>query len=245
MALNKKSENRLVHWILYISAGLMLAVYGLFEISRIPQFQLFGDLVYRVNTEEKVVALTFDDGPKPGSTQTVLEILNLENVRGTFYLNGAPMRNNPAETKLIIDGGHEIGNHAYSHRRMVFMSYDEVAREVTDTSKIIREMGYKGEISFRPPYGKSLFVLPYYLQQNNITTVTWDVESETFREGEDTPEKIVQRTLDQVKPGSIILMHLMYGDGSTLEALPTIIKKLKAQGYRFATVGELRSLEKT
>jgi len=239
-----KSQSRLVQFALWASVIFMLTVSGLYEVSRNPKLQLMGELVTHVNTDQKVVALTFDDGPKPGATQSLLEILKQEDILATFYLNGNPMQNNPRETKLIIDAGHEIGNHSMSHRRMVMMPYDEVAEEIESTTKIIREYGYTGNISFRPPYGKSLFVLPYYLKKNNITTVTWNVESETFIDGEDTPDKIIKRTLDQVEPGSIIIMHPMYDEGACIEALPTIIRKLKEQGYAFTTVDKLISLGK-
>ena len=214
---------------------------GSWCVIKDDRFQLFGKLIYRVETEQKVVALTFDDGPKPGRTQTILEILERENVPATFYLNGESMKRNPTETQLLIDSGHELGNHSYSHPRMVFMSYDEIEREIQSTTSVLREFGYQGTIRFRPPYGKSFIMLPLYLKNNDITTVTWDVDPEWF-DGSDTPEAVYQRTMEQVKSGSIILLHVMYGDGSTLKAVPKIISSLKEQGYEFKTVEQLITL---
>lgn len=229
-------------WLSTIGLVILLAGFGLAELSRNHKFQFFGELVYRAKTDEKVVALTFDDGPTPLRTQQILKILHRENVQATFYLNGKSIAKNPLETKRIVEAGHEIGNHSYSHKRMVLMSYDEVAREIEDTTQQIREIGYQGPIRFRPPFGKKLFMLPYYLAKQNIMTITWDVETETFNPGQDTPDKIYRRAIEQTQPGSIILLHVMYGDGSSLKAVPRIIQTLKADGYRFATVEQLLSL---
>lgn len=229
-------------WLLAILLALPILAYALRQVSRSDQFQFFGNLIYEVDTKEKVVALTFDDGPTEKGTSSVVEILKHHNVKGTFYINGKSIKKSPELTRQLIDAGHEIGNHSYSHKRMVFMSYGEVAKEVESTSKLIQDLGYEDEIRFRPPFGKKLFTLPYYLGENDITTVTWSVETETFNEGQDTPELIVKRAMDSVKPGAIILMHVMYGDGSSLKALPEIIIRLKKQGYTFATVSELIAL---
>lgn len=229
-------------WGIVLLLSITLLALTLFQTARNHHFQFFGDLIYNVYTSEKIVALTFDDGPSKKGTKPVIDILKSHNIKGTFYINGKAIQKNPELAQQLIGAGHEIGNHSYSHHRMVLMSYSEVAKEIESTSKLIRELGYENEIRFRPPFGKKLFMLPYYLSKNDITTITWDVEAETFHQGEDTPEQIVKRTMDNVKPGSIILLHVMYGDGSTLKALPEIITKLKERGYDFATVSELIAL---
>ena len=229
-------------WLLVTVLALPIFAYILFEISRSDQFQFFGKLIYEVDTKEKIVALTFDDGPTIKGTDPVLKVLKDHDIKATFYLNGSSIKKSPKLTRQIIDAGHEIGNHSYSHKRMVFMSYSEVAREIESTTKLIKELGYEGEIRFRPPFGKKLFVLPYYLSKNDLTTITWSVETETFNPGEDTPELIIKRAMTSVKPGAIILLHVMYGDGASLKALPEIITRLKQQGYSFTTVSELIAL---
>ena len=173
----------------------------------------------------------------------MLNILKNENIPATFYLNGKQLDKFPDLARLLIDSGHEIGNHSFSHPRMLFMSYSEVADQIERTTDSIRRYGYKGKIRFRPPYGKSLFMLPLYLSNNDITTVTWDVAPEWFVDGADTASNIHKRTLEQVNPGSIILLHVMYGDGATLQALPGIIQSLKQKGYQFATVSDLLALD--
>jgi len=236
---------RFINFLLWAFLAFMVIASVLYEVYRNPRLQLFGEFFHRVETDQKIIALTFDDGPKPVTTQALLGVLKRENVLGTFYLNGVPMYANEKETKLIIQEGHEIGNHGYTHSNMVRMSYDEIAKEVEDTTKLIRKYGYTDDLTFRPPFGKSLYKLPKYLKKEGIPIVTWDVEAASFIDGEDTTEKIVNRTLEQVKPGSIIIFHIMYEkSGASLDALPIIIRKLKEDGYSFTTVSELIKFEK-
>lgn len=219
---------------IFVVVGLALLF-----LLRSDQFQLFGEMIYRVDTDKKVIALTFDDGPTPDRTEQILSILNKEDIKATFFLNGRALDKHPDVSRLLVNSGHEIGNHSYSHKRMVFMSYSEVKRELESTDKIIREYGYKGPIYFRPPYGKKLINLPLYLSNNNIKTITWDVEPETWGAERASIEERVERGLSGTKPGSIILMHVMHGDTKSMSAVTPIIQRLKAKGYKFLTVSEL------
>ena len=230
----------------YIAIGfvvLALVAVSLFYLSRSRDFQVFGEIVHRVETNDKVIALTFDDGPVPGATEKIISILAQEQIPATFFLTGREMERYPDGAKKLIAAGHQIGNHSYSHPRMVFMSYQTVANEVAKTNELIRNLGYKNEIVFRPPYGKKLLMLPLYLQRNNITTVIWDIEPETFSEVSASSEKITEHVVAEAKPGSIILLHVMYPSRQTsMDAVPSIIRELKAQGYRFVTVNDLLTL---
>ena len=225
----------------FVTLVLLMAV--VFNISKCRDFQLFGKIVNRVDTDEKIIALTFDDGPLPGATEKIINILAQEQITATFFLTGREMEQYPEEAKKLIAAGHQIGNHSYSHPRMVFMSYQDVTNEVANTNELIRNLGYKNEIVFRPPYGKKLLMLPLYLQRNNITTVIWDIEPETFSEVSASSEKITEHVVAKAKPGSIILLHIMYPSRQTsMDAVPSIIRELKAQGYRFVTVNDLLTL---
>lgn len=125
----------------------------------------------------------------------------------------------PALGAAIAAAGHEIGNHSFSHRRMVLMSPKTVADEVERTDAAIRATGYSGPIAFRPPYGKKLWSLPRYLAQHDRISVTWDVEPDSATEP--TADEIVAQTISEVRPGSIILLHAMYGSrGPTRAAIP-------------------------
>lgn len=226
-------------WVIGVALGLvtvMALLVGGYQLMNSRSFQLAGRLVDRVDTTEKVVALTLDDGPSERAPE-VLELLAAAGVPATFYLNGRDLAARPELGVAIAAAGHEIGNHTYSHRRMVLVSRDTVAAEVERTDAEIRETGYQGPITFRPPYGKKLWALPRYLSDHDRTTVTWDVEPETAGASADD---IVAATVERVRPGSIILLHTMYGSGAaSREAIPRIVAELRADGYRFVTVSEL------
>jgi peptidoglycan/xylan/chitin deacetylase (PgdA/CDA1 family) len=230
--------------------GIVLAVLAIlfiasWQLSKSPTYQLVGDLFDRVETSEKLVALTFDDGPTPGFTQTVLGILKEKDVKATFYLVGSDVVKHPIETRSIVEAGHEIGNHTFNHRRMVLMSYGDVRNEVDTTETLIRASGYKGPLTFRPPYGKKFFTLPYYLNQRGITSVTWDVEPESNDAVAASADKVVAHVADKVRPGSIILLHVMYKSRKeSMAAVPGVIDALKKKGYTFVTVSELAKRRK-
>jgi peptidoglycan/xylan/chitin deacetylase (PgdA/CDA1 family) len=221
---------------LVLAVTMVLAVGGYF-LTNSRSFQLAGRLVDRTDTSDKVVALTLDDGPT-ALAPDVLRILADADVAATFYLNGRDLAARPDLGRAIAAAGHEIGNHTYSHRRMVFVTPRTVAAEVERTDEEIRRTGYRGPITFRPPYGKKLWTLPKYLSEHGRTTVTWDVEPDSARDA--NADQIVAETVDAVRPGSIILLHVMHeGRAASRAAIPRIVDELRADGYRFVTVSDL------
>ncbi|HWC57644.1 MAG TPA: polysaccharide deacetylase family protein [Candidatus Paceibacterota bacterium] len=227
---------------LLIMLGVLLvvvvALYGVYKLMNSRTYQLFGTIVPRVNTQEKVVALTFDDAPTQ-YTGDVLNTLADENIHATFYLIGQRIEEYPDVAKAIADQGDELGNHSYSHQRMLLKSQSFIDTEIQTTNKLIRDTGYTGEITFRPPNSKKLVGLPWYLWRHGIITIEADVEPDTYYQGD--VDKMISYTLANTKPGSIIVMH-PFCDGvcaSDREALPQIIDGLKAEGYTFVTISEL------
>jgi peptidoglycan/xylan/chitin deacetylase (PgdA/CDA1 family) len=215
---------------------LALAI-GTYYLMNSRSFQLAGRLVDRVDTSEKVVALTLDDGPT-GKAPEVLKVLADAGVPATFYLIGSELAAHPELGRAIAQAGHEIGNHTYNHRRMVLVSSGTVRDEVERTDAEIAKTGYQGPITFRPPNGKKLWVLPKYLSDHDRTTVTWDVDPESGKVP--TTDRIVAEAVHKVRPGSIILLHVMHQYGAaSLAAIPRIVAELRAAGYRFVTVSDL------
>jgi chitin deacetylase len=226
--------------VIFLFLGVLtLVLVSLYKISRARTFQFFGEVIPRIHTSEKIVALTFDDGPS-AETDKILSILSDLNVKATFFVTGASLEKNMNEGEKIVAAGHELGNHSYSHKRMVFKSIGFVQKEVEKTDSLIRRAGYQGDIHFRPPFGKKLFILPYYLSKHNRKSVMWDVEPESFAEVAASSEKLTQHVLDNTKPGSIILLHVMFADGKeSVKSIKGIVSGLKHQGYTFHTVTEL------
>ncbi|HEU4964350.1 MAG TPA: polysaccharide deacetylase family protein [Bacilli bacterium] len=227
-----------------LRTGLILLLvvallFGLYKLMNARTYQVFGELVPRVETQDKVVALTFDDGPTE-RVDEVLPVLDELGVKATFFLIGNELEQHPEEGKKIAAAGHEIGNHTYSHQRMVFKSPSYIKEEIEKTDRLIRDTGYGGEILFRPPNCKKLVGLPYYLWQHDRVAVTWDVEPESAPEETDDPQEMVRRVKEQTKPGSIILFHVMYDSrDASRQALRDSIVALQEEGYRFVTVSEL------
>jgi chitin deacetylase len=219
---------------------LLMCAMTLWQIGKSRTFQFFGVIVPRINTMEKVVALTFDDGPTVNGTSEILNVLEKMQVKATFFLIGGELEQNPAEGRRIVAAGHEVGNHSYSHVRMLLVSPSFVREEIEKTDRLIRASGYDKEIHFRPPYCKKLFALPWYLSRTGRKTITWDVEPDSNPKIAADATRIVEETRSTVRPGSIILLHAMYPNRqSSLQAVRGIIETLKQEGYRFATVSEL------
>lgn len=233
--------------ILFIVSAVLILLIGSFyvmnELSQSRSLQLFGGLVTDVKTDEKVVALTFDDGPGV-NTHEILDILEAYGVKGTFYLTGFEIEQDVEAALSIVQAGHEIGNHTYSHQRMVFKSPAFISEELERTDALIRDIGYEGEITFRPPFGRRLVLLPYYLFSQDKKTILWSIEPESYPELAHDAPGMVNYVVDNVKPGAIILLHVMYESRrASLNAVEGIIISLKEQGYTFVTVSELLEYE--
>lgn len=219
---------------------LLLTATGLYQLMNARSFQLAGELTDRVETNEKVVALTFDDGPDE-HTRELIDVLAEQRVRATFFVVGSQVEAHPRLTKALVDAGHQLGNHTYSHRRMVFVSKSTVAEEIERTDRAIRAAGQQGDIVFRPPTGKKLLSLPLYLDEHQRHTVMWDIEPDSG--ATPTAAEIVTTVRDEVRLGSIILLHPWYAGGAaTRESIVGLVTELREQGYRFVTVAELLAL---
>lgn len=225
--------------IVIIGIGVFIVFLLLFCISKwmnARNFQVFGGLTSHVETNEKVVALTFDDGPTE-QTASILSLLVKYQAKATFFLIGSELEKNREAGQQIASAGHQIGNHTFSHQRMVFKNPSFIREEIEKTNQLIRETGYEGEIDFRPPNGKKLIGLPYYLHKQQIQTIMWNLEPDTnYSAASDKINEVIQ----YVKPGSIILLHPMY-DKSELLAIEGILDALTKEGYTFVTVNDLQN----
>ncbi|WP_427136988.1 polysaccharide deacetylase family protein [Psychrobacillus psychrodurans] len=224
----------------FFGIGFLLMVLlfaGTFKVTKLRTFQLFGGLTYQIETENKVIALTFDDGPTKNVDQ-ILPLLQKYEAKATFFLIGNDIEKHPEEAKKLVVAGHQIGNHTYSHNRMVLKFPSFIKEEIEKTDELIRKSGYKSEIDFRPPYGKKLVGLPYYLNKNNRETIMWSIEPDKYYT---IAEEKVNYIVENIKPGSIVLLHPMYDQtGGEIQVIEDILRKLTNDGYKFVTVDELQ-----
>ena len=219
---------------------LIATLAGLRQLARSRTVQLFGSIVPRVETTERRVALTFDDGPGAAVVDSLVALLASRGVRATFFVTGSELATAPDAGSRLVAGGHELGNHTYHHERMVLRSPRFVRTEIERTDSLIRATGHGGPIYFRPPFGYKLLVLPWYLARTGRTTVTWDVEPDSYPEVAATSEGIVRHVLERVRPGSIILLHVWYPSRRTsLGAVGPLIDSLRARGFQVGAVRDL------
>jgi peptidoglycan/xylan/chitin deacetylase (PgdA/CDA1 family) len=148
-----------------------------------------------------------------------------------------------AQCRMLAEAGHELGNHSYSHQQMLFRSLAFVREEIEATDQLLRECGYAAPAHFRSPFGKRLFVVPYYLRTTGRLNITYDVEPESYTDIMHDADRITEHVLVETRPGSIILLHVMVdARAETMRAVPGIIEGLQARGYRFVTVSELLAM---
>lgn len=189
-----------------------------------------------INEEDKVVALTFDDGPSK-YTKDILDILKKYDACGTFFLIGNKVSFYGEVLREMLSEGNEIGNHSYDHKYLTRLSEEEVKDEINKTQdEIKRVTGYTPTL-FRPTYGGYNNTLKSYI---DLTFVLWDADSRDW--SIKSTEGIMYNVFKDVKSGSIILFHDNHE--YSVNALPSVIKELKKQGYKFVTVSELLELKK-
>lgn len=191
------------------------------------------------NVERKGVALTFDDGPTPQYTQQVLDILNKENVKATFFLIGHNIEGNEALVKRMYNEGHAIGNHSYSHNFWFSMkpSAEMTADLKKCDTKIEEAIGHQPKL-FRPPYGVTNPMVAKAIEQGGYKSIGWSLR--TYDTTAKSKEQLLSKILNNVKNGDVILLH----DWApyTVGTLSEIINGVRSKGLEIVKVDELLGL---
>jgi chitin deacetylase len=190
-----------------------------------------------VRREDKVFALTFDDGPWPQYTREVLKVLRSRNVKATFFMVGQEVARRPELAREVRAAGHAVGSHSWGHPSRPRSPVSEVKK--TDQA-ILRATGVKSTL-FRPPYGLVKNGMAAEAMRQKQSVIMWTADSGDWKRG--GARSIANRVLRQASPGGIALLHDGGGHrAQTVAALPIIIDGLKARGYRFVTVPQLLEL---
>jgi len=216
-----------------------------------PSSQVYGKVYYKSKTPDKVIALTFDDGPNEPYTSEVLGIVKSYGIKATFFVVGKNVELYPDTAKRILAEGHVLENHSYSHNPNHVLT-DEGYHDVKLAQGVISNIVGVTPHLYRPPHGRKSPWELYSLSREKLTEVTWSVAANDQHViayfGKPSPDMFAKEIIDKAKPGGIILLHDGYGThhgdakadrGLTVKALPTIIEELQRQGYRFVTVPEL------
>ena len=192
--------------------------------------------IYCVETDKKQVAISFDAAWGNDDTETLINILKEYDVPATFFVVGAWVDKYPESVKQLSDAGHQIQNHSNTHPHMPQLSVAQMTDEIESCNKKIENITGVCPTLFRPPYGDYDNATIETMKSLDMYTIQWDVDSLDWKDNA-TPDSICKRVVNKVKNSSIVLFH---NDADhTPEALPTILKCLKDEGYEFVFIEDL------
>lgn len=194
------------------------------------------------STDEKVVALTFDDGPDETFTPQILDLLKKYDIKATFFVVGENVQYNKKLIKREFEEGHEIGNHTYTHINVSKNGYNKIKKEIGDTQEEIKSVTGVYPKFFRPPYRSISKDMCEIIKQNDMNIVLWSyVDARDWSNPGVT--SIVKSIEDGIQNGCIILLHdynrIRAPKSQTVKALEIMIPDLLQKGYKFVTVSEL------
>ena len=197
------------------------------------------EMIYHSRPNDRMeIALSFDDGPHPRLTPVILSILEEYGIRATFFMVGENVGYYPAAARAVADGGHEIGNHTFSHRKFGRLGEEEIRCEIFSCEEAISRVSDAPVRLVRPPEGQMSEAMRQAVGGMDYRVILWDVDTRDW--AHTPPETITRHVLDTVQAGDIILMHDFIGYNSpTPEALRLLIPSLLQRGFHFVTVGEL------
>ncbi|MCS7465021.1 polysaccharide deacetylase family protein [Paenibacillus doosanensis] len=198
------------------------------------------EVVWNVETDQKLIALTFDDGPNPVYTPQILDLLKEHQAKATFFVLGKRVQMYPAIAIREVNEGHEIANHTFDHHYLKNVSPQKLVDEIRQTQEVIFDITEQIPHVFRPPGGFYNDALLNMTKEDKLTVVMWSWYQDTKDWKRPGVNKIVKTVLSNVHNGDIILFHDLEGDCSqTVAALKIILPELKKQGYQFVTVTDL------
>ena len=222
--------------ILFFMITLLIIIFSSEEISSLVHNK---DIFFKNGSRnEKMIALTFDDGPHPKETHEVLDVLDKYNVKGTFFVVGKHANWYSEPLKRAAKEGHEIGNHTFSHPDISCLSSDDIKREIKECEDTLIKLTGKRPTLFRPPYGSySKDKLAEIAKESGYKIILWTTID--AKDWKNPPSSQISDTIiNKAQNGDIILLH-DYGTENTVKALDTIISEMIKKGYKFVTVSEL------
>lgn len=199
------------------------------------------NIVLRGDTTEKKIALTFDDGPFPYYTQMILDILKKYNVKATFFMVGEMVKAYPHVAKRIVDEGHDVGNHSYTHPKLTYLSKSRAFFEIAQTDAIIKKITGQTPKFFRPPYGSYQKTAYLLAEEQGHKIILWSADCRDW--SKPGVQSIVARVTWGIKPGAIILLHDGGGNRmQTVKATEILIQQLLKSNYKIVTLSEMLNM---
>jgi len=199
------------------------------------------DYIIRGRTDLPYIALTFDDGPRPETTRKILSILKKHRVPATFFVIGKQVKKYPDLLTEEVSGGHEIGNHTYSHSILTNLTAEKIKQEILLTEQIVLKISGKRTKYFRPPAGHFNYLVSNCANRLGYKTILCTNNAGDYfnaaTKWRPSEKYIKSKILGNIRGGAIILMH--DGTQMTVDMLENIITNLQKRGYKFVTVSEL------
>ena len=225
-------------WLLDANMSLFLGNWRTATVTPI-QHGTYKNVIVNGDTDVKSVSLTFDDAPDENNTYKLLEILKDHNVKAAFFMIGGTMKDdNVTVVKLTYDQGHLVLNHSFNHPRMTILSSSDMDYQLAHAAQRIESITGQYPMLFRPPYGSINADVVDSINEHNMTTVLWSLDSLDWTLKD--PEAVIQNVTSNVRNGDIILMHR---NAVTVVALPKIIENLKAKGYAFVQLDNMLGIK--
>lgn len=221
----------------------LLTAGSLLLLAVLPGNSFYGKVITSVNTSQKIIALTFDDGPYPPYTDKLLAVLREKNIKATFFLVGENIKKHPQLAQKIKAEGHELALHAGIHQDLLKLDQTQLEANITQGKNTMQEvLGIQPKF-IRPPHGFKDWQVITAIERQNLQAMNWSIIPRDWTNP--GTQVIADRVIQKAQPGAIVLLH--DGDSpkgiaprqQTVEAVGIIIDKLHQQGYRFVTASQL------
>lgn len=231
-----------------LAVGALGAAGFAYYHAQVPTSQLYGATICRRPEAGRVIALTYDDGPNPDHTETLMEVLDSYGARATFFLIGKWAEGEPGLVRALAEAGHALGNHTYSHPTMPLRSAATIREELRRSRDAVERSGVgfsevDGAALMRPPYGRRRPGTLRTMRAEGYVPVTWSITAWDWRPGM-TPEKIARKCA-KAGDGDVILLHDGGETGPTVDRSASVaateqtLERFSEKGYRFVTIPEL------
>jgi len=202
-----------------------------------------GQILWDIKTDEKVIALTFDDGPHKKYTPEILDVLSKYDAKATFFIVGENAEKNPELALRIHDENHELAIHTYTHPFKTNVS--NLIKEIKQTHATIYGITGYSPVLFRPVEGQYTDAMIDAIHKEGYKVVMWSWHLDTFDWKSPGEKKIINTVLKGAKPGSVVLFHDGGGNREqTVRALKKVLPELEQQGYKFVTISELLEIQR-
>jgi peptidoglycan/xylan/chitin deacetylase (PgdA/CDA1 family) len=215
---------------------ILLFLLSLFYASYNIEAGIYLKAFCRRKTDEKMVALTFDDGPDPTQTPKVLDVLKKHNIPATFFCIGSQIKGKEEIVRRMVSEGHTIGNHAWSHTwKFPFYSFPRMYKDLESCRTLLEEVSGREINWFRPPYGVTNPVIAKVTKKLNYKVIGWNIRSLDTQLS--SHAKIIERICKKLRPGSIILLHDRLPESEKLLSL--LLEELKQRHYRVVSLNSM------